>query len=402
MVANNWPIYSTPLVSRIDSSGGAPPDRIQTKGGRWTERPLTTLAPVRFEGLVPPELTGEGLLGLSGRVACVLFVVTTLVHKRLSLPHRESLEARLIFQPQPKERLPEALKEREITVVTASGNKIHTLFWPPQQGQPTIVFSNGNSGKLSKALDFVAACDWLKKGYGVALYSYPGYGYSTGNPSQRAFSEALKAVSTTLSTVGRVPITDQVFVGWSIGGAVTIDVASTPEFNRLKGVVVLNTFTRMADILELMLTKKGLPPSLFPVYQPLVNTFNNVMGIAQIRAPIAIVYAGADERFPESFSQKLYRHANNAKAKNLTVVPDTDHGDIDNPRYATAVNDAIQSAIFPSGEDLREKTPNLVPSVGLLARVRTLARGKGFGTTGGKGAAGELFVDAGGASGDGG
>jgi pimeloyl-ACP methyl ester carboxylesterase len=392
------PTYVGQTVVTVSTANTAVP---QSNGLANSARTVAGEA-VRFEGLVPSELTGEGLLGLSGSVACALFVVTTLVHKRLSPPHRERLEARLIFQPQPKERLSEALKQREITVVTASGNKIHTLFWPPKTGQPTIVFSNGNSGKLSKAQDFVAACEWLKKGYGVALYSYPGYGYSTGEPSQRAFSEALKAVSTTLSTVEGVPISDQILVGWSIGGAVTIDVASAPEFNGLKGVVVLNTFTRMADILELMLTKKGLPPSWFPVDQPLVNIFNNVMGIAQISAPIAIVYAGADERFPASFSEKLYKHANNARAKHLTVVPGTGHGDIDKPVYAQAVNEAIQSVIVPSGSALRKKTPNLVPPFHLLARVRFLAGGKGLGTTWGKGAAGQLFVDTGGASGDGG
>jgi hypothetical protein len=77
------------------------------------------------------------------------------------------------------------LHVREITV-DSNGEEIHGWFttpenWKPQQG--AVLYSHGNRNNLSAIGDNVAR--WRDRlGRAVLLYDYPGYGKSTGRPSE--------------------------------------------------------------------------------------------------------------------------------------------------------------------------------------------------------------------------
>ena len=183
----------------------------------------------------------------------------------------------------------------------------------------------------------------------MALYEYPGYGQSHGHPSEESFYQALKAVSQDLVDRG-VPTTDQIAVGWSIGGAVTLGVASDPAFAGFKGAVLMNTFTSMPNVIRHMFARGWDDIAWAKIQGRLQTRFESVNHIENIHCPVAIVSAEEDKRFPQTlrFSDTLFEAANQAIHRWRTSVPEADHSDITTSAYVDALNAAIAQVITAS------------------------------------------------------
>lgn len=89
-------------------------------------------------------------------------------------------------------------------------------------------------------------------GLNILICGYRGYGHSTGTPSERGLeldSEAVLNFALEHKEINN----KQIFIfGRSIGGAVGIYLAS--KFNdRLAGMIVENTFTSIADMVDALM-----------------------------------------------------------------------------------------------------------------------------------------------------
>ncbi|HTU20080.1 MAG TPA: hypothetical protein VMG10_18590 [Gemmataceae bacterium] len=117
-------------------------------------------------------------------LACYLYVGTLLVLL--------ALEDRFLFPGatfgRPWRKPPATLQVRELILSSAHGERIHAWFsapegWLPKRG--AILFSHGNGGNLSRISG--RAFRWRQQlGRAVLLYDYPGYGKSSGRPSEAA------------------------------------------------------------------------------------------------------------------------------------------------------------------------------------------------------------------------
>lgn len=121
-----------------------------------------------------------------------------------------------------------------------------------QKGKPTIVFSHGRHCTISQHETLLN--EFRRKGYGMFIYDYPGFGRSEGKPSERALCEAGLAASKFLAKDGvaglGVPYGQQIIMGHSLGGAVAVDVAEKLSQNpatKPMALVVVNSFTNIKE-----------------------------------------------------------------------------------------------------------------------------------------------------------
>ena len=66
---------------------------------------------------------------------------------------------------------------------------------------------------------------FVQRGFGFLGWSYPGYEYSEGYPSEQGLYEGLRAISDYLVSTYDIQPSDQIAMGHSLGGLVTVDAA---------------------------------------------------------------------------------------------------------------------------------------------------------------------------------
>src|SRR5437870_5657010 len=96
----------------------------------------------------------------------------------------------MVFKPAPASRFwqdpPPELDIRDIVLPLAEGHTVHAWWcapadWNPSQG--AVHYSHGNSGNISTRIESLARLrDRL--GRGILIYDYPGFGRSTGKPTE--------------------------------------------------------------------------------------------------------------------------------------------------------------------------------------------------------------------------
>lgn len=111
-----------------------------------------------------------------------------------------------------------------------------------EPGKPTVLFHHQrgcNISTLGKILKVLS-----DRGYGVFVYDYPGFGKSEGQPGEESAYNAGLAASKYLQKTLRIPQSDQVMMGYSLGTGVATDVAVklTRLGHQPKALVLVNSF----------------------------------------------------------------------------------------------------------------------------------------------------------------
>lgn len=167
-----------------------------------------------------------------------------------------ALQARMIFPGSSTQGRPEAVVHaepgEELLRLPSPGGEVAALFSPARSAdgspladaadRPTLVFFYGNAMCLSYTISEIDR--FRRLGINVIVPDYLGYGMSGGKPSEVGCRQAAEACYAFLKSRGFPP--DRIFVGgWSLGGAVAIDLASR---ERVGGVFALSTFTSTCDM----------------------------------------------------------------------------------------------------------------------------------------------------------
>jgi pimeloyl-ACP methyl ester carboxylesterase len=123
---------------------------------------------------------------------------------------------------------------------TTRDERIGLVIRPPSGEQGWIVFFYGNGMTVT---DTGGIRRWLgSKGYGVACVEYAGFGISSGSPSEHGcYRSADSAIAYLQQQASTTP--DQVtLIGWSLGSAVAIDLASRRD---VRAQVLLSPLTSL-------------------------------------------------------------------------------------------------------------------------------------------------------------
>lgn len=123
---------------------------------------------------------------------------------------------------------------------TTRGERIGLIIRPPTSKQRWIVFFYGigmtvaGTGPVRR---------WLgSAGYGVACVEYVGFGVSSGSPSEGGCYRSADAAITYLQRQASITLDQIAPIGWSIGSAVAIDLASRRD---VRAQVLLSPWTSL-------------------------------------------------------------------------------------------------------------------------------------------------------------
>lgn len=144
-----------------------------------------------------------------------------------------------------------AMDYDSVTITTKDKVNIHGWFVKANANPSfcrTIIFFHGNAGNIGSRLPNIEVL--VKRlNSNVLIIDYRGYGNSEGTPSENGLK--LDAEATLEYALSRDDINpNRIFLfGRSLGGAVAAELAMN-KGNHLKGVILENTFTSIADMVD--------------------------------------------------------------------------------------------------------------------------------------------------------
>ncbi|MDR3632820.1 MAG: alpha/beta hydrolase [Isosphaeraceae bacterium] len=239
-----------------------------------------------------------------------------------------SLQTRIIFPGSATQGDPSAVVrprpgEELVRLKTAQGDSIVALFGPalradgvidPQAAhQPTVLYFYGNGMCLRDTDDEFQRLRRL--GFNVLIPEYAGYGMSGGSAGESGCIATADAAYDHLLTRKDVDPARIVAAGWSLGGAVAIDLAARRP---VAGLVSFCTFTSLPDM-----ARRDFP--FLPARLLLRHRFDNASKIARVTCPILLGHGRRDELIPFAMSDRLAALARSPVTR--LTIDDAGHND---------------------------------------------------------------------------
>ena len=239
------------------------------------------------------------------------------------------LQTSLIFPGAASQGRPDAVvrsgKGRELLELkTPGGERVAAVFGaalteraqphPDARSRPTLLFFYGNGMCMAGAMPLFD--DLRRLGFNVIVSDYLGYGMSGGQPGEAgvyATAEAVWEHAVARPDIDKAKI---VPVGWSLGAAASIELASKKP---AAGLVILSPFTSMADMARAVLP-------LFPSSMLLRHHFENERKLADVKVPILVIHGRRDSIIPFSMGQRLATLAGDRAT--FHPIDDADHNDL--------------------------------------------------------------------------
>lgn len=190
-----------------------------------------------------------------------------------------------------------------------------------QAGPDAVLYFGGNAEDVSQDVPDIAAAFPNKAIY---LLHYPGYGGSSGSPSQQSIFAAALALFDRVHT----DHPNIVVIGRSLGSGVAVWIASQRPVTRL---VLVTPYDSLADI-----AARHYP--YLPVRWLLRDKFESWRYAPQVTAPTRIIVAEDDEVIPRASSDRLRTRFQEGSVS-YAVVPGAGHNTIqDSPNYWTLLS----------------------------------------------------------------
>jgi pimeloyl-ACP methyl ester carboxylesterase len=209
---------------------------------------------------------------------------------------------------------PEYLHVRELDLISAAGDHICAWFsapadWTSDQG--AVLYSHGNGSNLSRLTG--RAFRWRELfSRAVLIYDYPGFGKSTGRPSEDGCYSAGDAAFRWLTEEQGVPVREIVLIGESMGGAIAVDLATRYS---VRLMVLEGAFTSVPDMAQ----------HRFPIWPSRYvarNRMDNEAKIGLAQCPTLIEHGRDDDVVPFQQGKRLFSAAHEPKL----FVPMEGHG----------------------------------------------------------------------------
>lgn len=159
---------------------------------------------------------------------------------------------------------------------SSSGDTIAARFVETPGAEATVLFAHGNAEDLGHGV--FHADGYADLGLSVLTFDYPGYGLSSGRPSEEGAYAAVDAVYRYLVTDRDVAPEAIVAHGRSLGGGVVVDLASRAPVG---GLVIESTFVSAYRVM----TKVPLVP---------FDQFSNLKKLSAVDSPVLVIHGGRD------------------------------------------------------------------------------------------------------------
>jgi fermentation-respiration switch protein FrsA (DUF1100 family) len=228
------------------------------------------------------------------------------------------------------------LRFDDLRLKTKDGETIAAWFVPAEQGSaaPTLLFCHGNAGDIGDRVDAVKTFHDL--GLNVLIFSYRGYGTSTGTPSEQGTYADAMAAWTYAAAERSIAPEKIVLYGHSLGGAVAAWLATQVK----PGALVLeSTFTSVPAM------ARRVFPLLLQIKPLMRFKYDTLNALRQVACPVLIAHGSADELIPCDMGQRLFAAAHEPKRFVEIVGGHNDGGMEADPEYRRAFSEFLADAI---------------------------------------------------------
>ena len=199
---------------------------------------------------------------------------------------------------------------------------------------PVIILCHGNACDIGNMSDFgkrlCKECHCH-----VLLYEYPGYGLSTGVPTENSCTEGLTNIINHLKEKMNIPIQNMIFYGQSIGSGVVAAGYKycKTQFNQSPiGLILITPY------LSIKALASDISPSCCSV--PILERFDTKENIRYCDTGLLIIHGDRDEVIPVSHGKTLNEIAN-CPVKILDIVPNATHNNIPDFRIVHGCNNLL-------------------------------------------------------------
>ncbi len=215
--------------------------------------------------------------------------------------------------------------ENVFFLTTPDGGKIACKQFIPEHAKGlTILYSHGNAEDLGRIEDFLNA--WIKDGWSILAYDYPGYGHSPGKPSEQGCYNAIDTAYQYLRDKLEIPADKIVIWGRSLGSGPSCYLA---EREKTGGLILETPFiTAYRTVTETPV----LPWDRFP----------NLHRAPFINGPTLVIHGHKDEIVPFRHGKRLFN--NLSDPKNFLEFENSGHNDLPETggeKYRKEINDFL-------------------------------------------------------------
>lgn len=191
--------------------------------------------------------------------------------------------------------------------IGTNGIQVAALVRGPEKGDKAILYCHGNAEDITSSaavLDFFAT-----HGYTVAAVDYPGYGLSSGTPTEKGcYANVHRLYDWLIEERGFRP-EDVIVVGFSIGTGPATELAA---MCKVGGLVLEAPYM-------------SAPRAVTRIRLLAIDPFQNVSRIRSINCPLLVIHGTDDRVVPFSQGAALFRHA--LEPKRLVKVDGAGHVD---------------------------------------------------------------------------
>jgi pimeloyl-ACP methyl ester carboxylesterase len=200
-------------------------------------------------------------------------------------------QRKLLF-PVPPVRTP-AIPGAQLLHIDGAGGSVVALYLPAQPGHPTLAHFHGNQQQLADLQP--TAERYTKRGLGFFAVEFPGYGLAGGSPSQPAIEAAAERALAYLRDTLKVPESDTVLYGQSLGTGVAVEMAARGHGAKL---VLIAPYTSIVG-------EAGVHYPFLPARWLVKDRFDSEARAPDARQPVLIVHGTEDEVVPFAMGEKM-------------------------------------------------------------------------------------------------
>jgi uncharacterized protein len=252
------------------------------------------------------------------------------------------MENWLLFTPLSAQRNwmspPRELGVEDVALRSSDGDELHGWWSKPEGWRPAdgaVLYLHGKGGNVSTRGK--AMWRWRETlGQAVLVIDYPGYGRSTGTPTEPGCYAAGEAAYDWLTQTAHVPGHRVVLLGGSLGGGIATELATHRPHRAL---VLIATFTSFPDMAE-----KTFPylPGRWLVH----NQLDNLRKIATLSTPVFIAHGTEDGLIPFRQGERLFAAANQPKC--FYPMPGRRHTEVPSDDCFPAVRAFLEANDLPA------------------------------------------------------
>jgi len=230
-----------------------------------------------------------------------------------------ALQRRLVYFPATQD-VPSAGQVlgqgRDVLLQTSDGLRLGAWHLPPPDpGRDiTVLVANGNGGDRSMRAPLAEAL--ARRGLGVLLFDYRGYGGNPGSPSEEGLALDVRAARRYLVEDAGVRPDRLLYFGESLGGAVVTELAGE---HPPAGLVLRSPFVDLASV-----GRHHYP--YLPVGLLMRDRYPLVEHLAEVDVPLVVVFGTGDTIVPVEQSRAVARAA--PGPVRTVEIASADHNDL--------------------------------------------------------------------------